>query len=430
MGYLCYNSSMDNQYQVAQDLDSAWSNFEPDVPLQVGHSGENHPFYVERPDTVMSRLKRRLLRQSQNPPKYFLSGHRGCGKSTEMHRLAADSDIVGKYWPVHFSIRDHADLNDIDFKDVLLALGGQLYTQYRAQGKRLDPQLQKELDTWHGELEEEIATQLSGRMAGELGAEVSTLFAKISSKIRLEPKTRHIIRQILDRDVTGLIALINKVTTEILSQEKKLPLVLIDDLDKITDLDRARQIFIHQQDVLRQPNCAIVYTVSSSLFYDPIFPTARIEPIFLPNISLYERGHRQRPSGEAYILNQFVLRRMVSELITEEALGMVVNMSGGVFRELSRLMRASIDFATDANRDQIVPDDIAQAAIEIRNTYRRVLSQEQMNVLQAIYDGNDRQDPGIMAPLLQMLAILEYNGDGTWFDIHPVLFDLIQTTDQ
>jgi hypothetical protein len=419
---------MDIQYRAASDLDTAWTNFEPDVPLKVGRHGENHPFYVERPDRVMSRLKRRLLRQSHVPPKYFLSGHRGCGKSTELYRLAANADIVDKYWPVHFSIQDHADLNDIDFKEILLAMGGQLYTQYREQGKRLDPQLQHELDSWQGELEEEILTQPSGRLAAELGAEVGAPFAKLSSKIKLEPKTRHVIRQLLDRDVTGLIALINKITAAIQDREKKLPLILIDDLDKIADLARARQIFIHQQDILRQPNCAIVYTVSSSLFYDPTFPAARIETIFLPNISLYERGHRQRPSGEAYILSQFVLRRMMDNLIIEEALAMVVNLSGGVFRELNRLLRASIDFALDADRDQINGDDVAQAAVEIRNTYRRVLTQEQMDVLQAIYDGKDRQDPEIMAPLLQMLAVLEYNGDGTWFDIHPVLLDLIQTT--
>jgi hypothetical protein len=418
---------MVTQYRAAQDLDTAWTNFEPDVPLQVSRSGENHPFYVNRPDTVMSRLKHKLLRQSQQPPKYFLSGHRGCGKSTEMNRLAAGAEILDKYWPVHFSIRDHADLNDIDFKEVLLAIGGQLYTQYIVHGKRLNKQLQVELDMWRGELEEEIATQQAGRLAGELGAEVSTLFARLSSKIKLEPQTRHVIRQVLDRDVTGLVDLINKITTEIARKEKKLPLVLIDDLDKISDLNRARQIFIHQQDIMRQPNCAIVYTVSLSLFYDPVFPTARIEPVFLPNIALYERSHRQRRSGEGYhILKLFVLRRMISELITDDALDMVAGLSGGIFREVSRLMRASIDFAMDAGRSVINSDDVDRAAIEIRNTYRRVLTQDQMDVLQAVFEGNHKQDPEIMALLLQILAVLEYNSDGTWFDVHPVLFDLIQ----
>ena len=162
---------MVQEYSVANSLDTAWLNFEPGIPIVPLPDGSNHPFYVTRPDNIMQRLKRKLLRPYTNPPKYFLSGHRGCGKSTEMNRLAVDLEINEKFWPINFSIRDHADLNDIDFKDVLLTIGGQLFLQYQERGSRsLDRQLLEELNSWQGEIEEHITTLKSGRMEGEVGA--------------------------------------------------------------------------------------------------------------------------------------------------------------------------------------------------------------------------------------------------------------------
>ena len=133
-------------YHVAHDLDNAWLNFEPDIPLEPQENGRDNPFYVTRPDPQKSAaLKRVLLRPFHQPQKFFFSGHRGCGKSTEMYRLAADPDTLTKFWPVHFSIREHADINDVDFKDVLFLIGEQLFTQYQASTERPGQKLDEEL---------------------------------------------------------------------------------------------------------------------------------------------------------------------------------------------------------------------------------------------------------------------------------------------
>jgi len=54
--------------------------------------------------------------------EFFFSGHRGCGKSTELLHLLSNPEISKKYWPINFSIREEADIIDIDFRDVLLAM--------------------------------------------------------------------------------------------------------------------------------------------------------------------------------------------------------------------------------------------------------------------------------------------------------------------
>lgn len=66
-------------FAIADNLDLAWSNFDPFFTLPA-----NCPYHVEREGKPLDRLKRALLRENRQLPKYFFSGHRGCGKSTEL----------------------------------------------------------------------------------------------------------------------------------------------------------------------------------------------------------------------------------------------------------------------------------------------------------------------------------------------------------
>lgn len=416
------------EYQTAQDLDHAWINFEPDIPLQPEDNGRDNPFYVSRPDAKKTAaLKKALLRPFYEPQKFFFSGHRGCGKSTEMYRLAADPDVLKKFWPVHFSIRNHADINDVDFKDILFIIGQQLYEQYQndsaRKGKKLNNNLLKELDAWQGTITEQITTIKKGRMSGELGAEVGTLFAKLSSAIKLEPKIRDELRQVFKVNITGLIDVINKIATAIYANEKRYPLVLIDDLDK-PDLEAARQIFIEKQELMLRPLCTIVYTISSPLFYHPDIRKLR-NTYFLPNIKLHEAGNRdaRSPAGY-YTCKTMVYRRIAKDanLISDEALEMAVTMSGGVFRELSQIIRGSIN-STD--EPPIQAENVTDAVEEIRRHYWRTLTAEQRQILRQIRADNQLRDPDEMDVLLQMLAVLEYSNGKVWCDIHPALHDLL-----
>src|SRR6187549_73681 len=136
---------MQFQYERATDFDRAWLNFELDLPLDPCPDGSVNPFYVERPGDAVGQLEESLTAPFYHPPKFFFSGHRGCGKSTELRRLAANSEILKMFYPIHFTIRDEADINNLDFKDILLAIGGRLYREYTARGNKLSRELEESL---------------------------------------------------------------------------------------------------------------------------------------------------------------------------------------------------------------------------------------------------------------------------------------------
>jgi len=409
-------------YLIAEDFDRAWLNFELDLPLKPTMDGLPNPFFIERPGNPIAELTDALVAPFYKPPKFFFSGHRGCGKSTELLHLMSNVEIQKKYWPINFSIREETDIIDIDFRDVLLAIGGRLYREYRKKGGELPEQLLKELDGWRGKVQKKITTILDGRLSRyELGASVDAFFASAGLKMRLEPATRVELRQIVETDITGLIAIINHIVAAIYSTEHRMPLLLIDDMDK-PDLEKARTIFHDRREIMLQPNCAIVYTVSSALFYSKEFDAIRDQALFLPNINLHPTQHPENNLAVGYqTLKRFVSLRMDLDLIEPDALELAITYSGGVFRELARVLRTSIGNARRRKGEKIESADVEWAANEIRNEYRRILNREDMKYLKKIKSSKHLEYHERLTPLLQLLAVLEYRDEENWCDVHPVL---------
>ncbi len=409
-------------YQKATDFDRAWLNFELDLPLKPVGNGKTNPFYITRPGNPIYELSDALLAPFYRPPKFFFSGHRGCGKSTELLHLLSNSEIQKKYWPINFSIREETDIIDLDFRDVLLAIGSRLFREYRKKGGELPDQLLKELNGWKGKVEKQISTILDGRVSGvELGASIDAFFASAGLKMKLEPATRVELRQIVETDITGLIAIINHIAAAIYSQEHRIPLVLIDDMDK-PDLERARAIFHDHREIMMQPNCAIVYTVSSALFYSKEFDSIRDQALFLPNINLHTAEDADQHLQEGYCtLEKFVSVRMDDKLINLSALDEAITYSGGVFRELARIIRTAIGRARRRKAAQLESEDVEWAASEIRNEYRRILDKEDLKLLKKVRETRKLEYSDRLMPMLQLLAILEYRDRENWCDIHPVL---------
>lgn len=415
----------DFEYVTAKDFDRAWLNFELDLPLKPGKKGETNPFYINRPGNPIAELQDTLLAPFYKPPKFFFSGHRGCGKSTELLHLMSNPAILEKFWPINFSIRDEADIVDLDFRDILLAIGGRLFREYRKTGGKLPELLLKELDGWRGHVEEEVRTIKGLPVNYELGAGIEAFFVNAGLKMKLEPKTRTEIRQVFERDITGLISVINNIATAIYSKEKRIPLVLIDDLDK-PELEKARSLFHDHREIMMQPACAIVYTVSSALFYSKDFDSIRDQAVFLPNIKLHPKLNPQVKNDEGYrTLENFVKQRMDLSLIDPAALDEAITYSGGVFREMARIVRTAIGQARRRKTAVVESSDIEWAATEIRNEYRRILDEDDLEILRKVQQDNRLEYNGRLTPLLQLLALLEYRNGENWCDVHPVLRKLI-----
>ena len=408
---------MPEEFIVAENLDLAWSNFDPFFTLPA-----DCPFHVERAGKPLNKLIRALLRQHRQPPKYFFSGHRGCGKSTELNRLAADDVIKKQFFIVKYSVKDVCDVNNLNYVDVLFSMGAQLYIQYIDAGKELEPELLKELESWgHSiELEQEKTKSAGVSMKGW----ISAFFLSVQAKIKSEHTTRKIIREQIEPKLSELIDKINLIIADIEGKEKKNVLVIIDDLDK-PSLEQAKEIFYNNYTAITQPACYIVYTVPISIFFGP---EIRESKFFLPNIKLHTKNDRNGIDKDGYeLMRTFVYRRMKEELIEPKALDFAIKMSGGVFREGARIMQIAADSAIENERGRILKEDVERAEREIRSDFKRILESDDYNALNEISKSNDIRGIEKIGHLLHNLSVLEYENEENWYDIHPTLEELLKT---
>ncbi|MBA5941938.1 MAG: AAA family ATPase [Methanophagales archaeon] len=409
----------EEEFIVAENLDLAWTNFDPFFTLPA-----SCPFHVEREGKPLDKLIRALLRQHRQSPKYFFSGHRGCGKSTELNRLVDNEKIREKFFIVKYSVKDECDVNNLNYVDVLFSMGAQLYIQYIDAGKKVEPKLLEELKSWGHSIELEVEETKSAEATAEAG--MKAIFVSLLAKIRSESTTRETIRKQIEPELSVLIDKINLIIADIEGKEKKNVLVIIDDLDK-PSLKQAKAIFYNNFTAITQPACHIVYTVPISIFFTSESTPIRDTKFLLPNIKLHTKNDRNTISERGYeLMRMFVYKRMKKELIEPEALDLAIKMSGGVFREGARIMQIAADNAIEKERKCISIEDVARAEREIRSDFMRILESEDYNILNEISKSNEIRGIENKGHLLHNLSLLEYTNEESWVDIHPTLEELLK----
>jgi len=409
---------MSEEFIVAEDLDLAWSNFDPVYPLPAGC-----PFYVEPVGKPLNGLINALLHTHRQPPKYFFSGHRGCGKSTELNRLAANDDIKRKFFVVKYSVRDVCDVNNLNYVDVLFSIGAQLFLQYADAGRELRPALMKDLEEWRTSIE--WVREKESSFETSVGGGIQGFFVSVMAKIRAEATTRNIIRQTIEPRLSELIEKINLIVADIEGREGKSILVIIDDLDK-PNLEQATEIFYNNQTAITQPVCHIVYTVPISMFFAQEFIAIRDRKFSLPNIKLHAKNDRTSRYEPGYgMLKTFIFKRMKEDLIEPDAVDLVIKMGAGVFRESARIMQIAADSAIERSRDCIIKEDVERAEREIRSDFKRILQTEDYDILEEVYKNNEIRGIEKIGHLLHNLSVLEYENGENWCDIHPTLENVL-----
>ncbi len=284
----------------ALTLRDAYNAADPAVPLPSGD-----PRYVDCTDV---RGNRDVVQQmfdtvtwSDSDTAQLLTGHRGCGKSTELLRLKTRLEEAG-YTIIYFEADEDLDVNDIFYSDLLLAIARRIEDELREEHNiKLDAKLLKSVQRWFAEVlyteegwrqvERELAAEVELGVGLPVGVPLlARLLARVTGQIKTGHDIREEIRRKLDPQISLLIEnvnmLIHRATIQLRRQNRRGLVLLIDNLDRITlrELDVGRTsheaLYIDHGVQLRALKCHVVYTVPISMVYSPT--ATQLKAVFPP----------------------------------------------------------------------------------------------------------------------------------------------------
>lgn len=369
-------------------------------------------------------------------PKVIFTGHTGSGKSTLLARFAQEMSENGKF-VAFFSIANMVEMSQVNHINVLYSIALTLMIRAEEVSVSILPRIKKDLEEWFMTTKTKT---YSDELKGELNAG-SDVFKMLSGKLHKENSFREEIKITYEASVRDLVDKIELIAGVIQANTNREVLIIIDDLDKLSIKD-ARSIYHDNLNSLISPRIPIVFTIPISVVRDSeISGSLRVlgEPQLLSVPKFYSQTTAHQINSQpvlenVQILQNIIKKRIDSDLIEEETMYKMVLLSGGLLRELVRISRQCCEeclLALDDNPDDNLKIDdeiLARAVKTVRNSFARALGTNDFKILRDVYDKfmpPDTMEPAFLN-LLHTLCVLEYENDDLWYDLHPIIVDLLQ----
>jgi hypothetical protein len=381
---------------------------------------------------------RREIEASQENGKFLFTGHRGCGKSTLLKRLAIE--MSDKHHVVFFSIADMIEMTAVTHTNILYVIALLMLSDARTLEINIDKEVQETVLGWNDTIQKQIiekSTKASTGVKVDFLSVVTALFQR-------EKNFRDLLETTFAKKISDLVGKIDRLANAIKQETNKPVLVIIDDLDKL-DLPFVEAIYLNNIKALFSPEIRIVFTIPVSSTQEPQVIGAfnsegGVMPYLFPVAKFFEKIDRHDPDAKVITknLNTFlkVLEKRIPEgLIEPQTAREMVLKSGGVMRELVRIAReccieCMVLIEIEPERKNIVIDQqiLKTALRNLRHGFARQIGASLYELLVKIYETSEAKDSSNedFVKLLHGLMVLEYENDFMWYDVHPIVVDLLK----
>ena len=394
-------------------------------------------FWVEYGTETIEELEQLVEDSPSGDSKIIFAGHRGCGKSTLLAKFGRQ--MADRYFVVFFSISDSIEMSDVNHINILFAIAVRLMEEAEKQQVKIKSSTKDQFYKWFAK---RTRTETE-----EVKAETSAgfdLFKIITGKLKADATIREEIKQEFLRKISDLIARINEIAAVVQNASKKEILVVIDDLDKI-DLAVVRQIYEEHIKALFQPNFRIIFTIPISALREvrmaaTLTTETNNQIVTMPVSKLFKQGERRLPnsvpiSEPTAMLTDIMYKRISRELIEPETVKKIIIYSGGVLRELVRITNECCRICLRLIRRK--PDDLEikinaevlqEAITNISIDFDTRIGTADYAILKQTYQDFKPNDPKEQRflDLLHGLYVLEYRNAKLWYDVHPIVTELLQ----
>lgn len=394
-------------------------------------------FRVEYGSEVLVRLKR-VVEASAKDGKVIFAGHRGCGKSTLLKRFSVE--MQQKYFSVFFSIANLIEMSDVSHVNILYAIGLKLLSEATKLNIPVLESVKRSLLDWTNTTQKETAEQQTKSEAAVGGNDI---FKLITLKLQQERTFRKELERTYEKKLSELVRNIDLLAATIQNATKKPVLVIIDDLDKL-DLSVIEPIYRNNVKALFSPGFKIVFTIPISAIQEPqvmgaLTSEGIVRPQLFPVTKFYRHQDCRNPDAQPLAKNinlfhEVLQKRFPTGILNPQIADKIVLLSGGVIRELVRIGReccteCMVQLEIDSERDNIEIDDeiLTTALRNLRNDFARQISSSQFyETLVQVYKTLKPAEGEAFVKLLHGLMVLEYENDALWYDVHPIVVELLK----
>ncbi|EIJ42291.1 hypothetical protein BegalDRAFT_1397 [Beggiatoa alba B18LD] len=417
-------------------IDDMYHACDPDTPLASAKDSRYQDLSRVRGQrkSWISNIAKNIER-NQNVDKYFsmlFSGHRGSGKTTELHQLKAELEAQ-KFFVVYIDIEDILEMNDIEYQDVLLAIAESLYTKLEEKGWELDKALLENLHTWFAKkiIETDRKIELSAELTTEASAGIKSLFGGLMAKLKNDLKNsstrREFIRKEIGNDLTVFKAHLNNLITatrqRIQKQGYKSLVIIVDGLEKMLFAQKQEysnhyELFMLHAEQLKWVNSHIIYTVPITLASQTNLKNEFSDMLVMPMVKVENSDGKET-------LRDLIKKRVNIETLFEDTkyVDELIKLSGGAIRDLMILLRS----VTETDAEKVTHEDIEYAKSALIKFYSRqliTLTDDDKLVLQAVYYKKPNKSMESYARLTNNRVILEYENGELWQALHPAVLEL------
>ncbi|MEM9092326.1 MAG: ATP-binding protein [Cyanobacteria bacterium P01_F01_bin.53] len=393
-------------------------------------------FRVPYGQRTLAKLQN-ALEASGETGKIIFTGHRGCGKSTLLGQLAEKMRTAGLFVS-GFSIADMVEMSDVNHINILYSIALRLLDKADKLNVNIPKGYRDDLVNWFTQTKSRTySDQLKQEMS--VGVDFLKFF---TGKLQKEGSFREEIKETYERRVSDLSVQIDRVAAAIEGATGKKVLVIIDDLDKL-DLGVAKTVFQENIKALFSPNIRVVFTIPVAVVRETRLRTtldSEGTTIMLSVTKFFSQAEAHKLEGKPLeknveIFEKILEKRIKAELIEPEIKRKIVLMSGGVLRELVRIgqeccRECMLELSMDPERTDITIDEaiFTEAIQSLRNQFARTLGTNLYELLVETYQTFTPPDATSdeFLELLHGLYVLEYENADLWYDLHPMVTDLLQ----
>ncbi|MCK5878025.1 MAG: hypothetical protein KAG43_10345 [Candidatus Marithrix sp.] len=403
---------------------------EPDNPFYVNYLEEN----PNAPDPIKELQNNIILNDDTNYSVGLISGQRGNGKSTELYRLQnllEQDDYVVLFCDMQNYMNLHFPVEITDFLiSIMLALTEAVKSKYGKDFKYRS----------YTERLKDIFTRTQIQLGDiDFTGDGDTPF-KLA--LRQDPTIKKRLQTNLRGHVTYVVQQAHEFSQDIVKfirqYDDKEIVLLVDSVEQIRGVggnakevhESIRDLFSNHSDKLCLQNFHIIYTVPP---YLPALSSVRsLDATIMrsiDNIHVFQRDNTIDPKGVA-IMRDIIQRRFPNwqQIFSEEQLRDMILATGGDLRDFFRLIRAvlvKIDINLLPVKDNIIisaKNDLRRSMLPIPKDdmeWLRRISESKQSELQTI------DDLPRLARFFDNNLVQNYRNGDDWYDIHPLLKDVI-----